>query len=158
MTFTVKAIAGVAAGAALVLGPMRLLSSGPQAHIAPSPAITTAPTAVPDSAVVDRSEGAAVAPERANLVSYAIAVNELHGLPPRAAAGTVLDLWVAWEPPVTKEPKIHRLVSNVILEEIAPPLLPDGPHAALLLVKPNQLSDLLYGDRYGSLSVAIPQS
>lgn len=90
-------------------------------------------------------------------VSYAIALPELHGLPPQAAPGTELEIWVAWEPPVTEEPKIHRLLESVILEEIAPPLLPDGPHVAMLLVPRKGLSDLLYGDRYGALSVAIPQ-
>lgn len=86
-------------------------------------------------------------------LSYAIAVTELSGLSLATAPGTRLDLWVAWEPPITKVPDIRPLLTDVTLEKIAPPVLPDGPHVALLLVKPHQVRDLLYGDRYGALSV-----
>ena len=119
---------------------------------------TAAPVAAPTTpAPLPSTDQDAVA-RRNDLVSYALAVNELHGLPPNAAPGTKLEVWVAWEPPVVKRPTIDRLLDEVVLEEISPPFLPDGPHVAMLLVERERVSDLLYGDRYGSLSVTAPQS
>lgn len=123
--------------------------------------VTAEPTPqTPSASPVEPAEVAAPSPARGEApgaVSYAIAVPELHGLSPHAAPGTELQVWVAWEPPISKEPRIHRLVDSVILEEITPPLLPDGPHVAMLLVPRKELRNLLYGDRYGALSVAVSQ-
>lgn len=160
MTFSPRAIALALAGVALAFLAANLWAQSPQ----PSRAMarSTSPTSSPSSPAPSShvADGGTLRPVAGgkDLVSYAVAVNELHGLPPQAAPGTLLDVWVAWEPPVTKQPRIAPLLSGVILEEIAPPMLPDGPYAALLLVPRNEVSDLLYGDRYGSLSVIIPQA
>ncbi len=66
-----------------------------------------------------------------------------------------MDLWVAWDPPITKSPRIQRLVSDVMLEKIVPPVTPDGPAAAILAIEVSEIGDLLYADRYGSLSVTL---
>jgi hypothetical protein len=86
---------------------------------------------------------------------YAVAVSDLQGLPPNVPPGTRLELWVAWSPPVTKRPRIQRLLREVTLTEIIPAITPDGPDAAMLRLKNSQVADLLYGDQYGSLSVTL---
>jgi len=92
----------------------------------------------------------------AGLVSYAIPTTELQGLPPDLAYGTRLDLWVAWQPPITKRTELQPLLRGVLLEKIVPPLLPDGPHSAILKVDPDEISDLIWGDRFGALSAVVP--
>jgi hypothetical protein len=118
----------------------------PPAMTAPSP-VASAPTLEPEA---DNSGGIAQ-----DNVSYAIAVAELAGLSPNATPGTVLQLWVTWDPPVTKRPRLQKLLEGVVLDEIAPPVTPDGPHVALLSVARSQLDELLWADRYGSLSAAV---
>jgi hypothetical protein len=102
---------------------------------APTPAPSTAPTA-------DRK-------------TYAIPVPELAGLAATAAPGTRLELWVAWEPPITKSPKVQRLLKDVTLEKIVPPSVPEAPATAILSLPEAAVPDLLYGDRYGALSVTM---
>jgi hypothetical protein len=80
---------------------------------------------------------------------------ELPGLPPDATPGTKLDLWVTWQPPVTREPKVQLLIEDVTLETISAPITVDGPYVANLLVGKKELPDLLYGDRFGDLNVSV---
>jgi hypothetical protein len=87
--------------------------------------------------------------------TYAMAVPELAGLSSSAVPGTRLELWVAWDPPLTKSPKIQRLLKDVILEKIVPPTVPEAPATAILSVPERAVPDLLYGDKYGSLSVTM---
>lgn len=156
MNVTTRTFALVVAALGIAILAARFWTTGP----GPAEALTAPPAPSPSMEAAAphpvASRGSAL-PRRADLVSYAVALDELHGLPPNAAPGSLLDIWVAWEPPVTKRPRIDRLLGEVVLEEIEPPILPDGPHAALLLVPEDQITDLLYGDRYGSLSVTIPQ-
>lgn len=127
------------------------------------------------SASVGESAGKAVAPSRASTVdprgdesdmtsndaveqgrrAYAVALPELKGLPPEAIPGTRLELWVAWDPPVTKQPRVQKLIEDVILAEMIPPVVPEAPATAVLSVPTKTLPDLLYGDRYGALSATI---
>jgi hypothetical protein len=79
----------------------------------------------------------------------------LEGLPPDAPAGTRMELWVAWDPPVTKAPKVQRLLPEVILERTVPPVVPEAPATAIVAVPAKDVSRLVYGDRYGALSVAL---
>ena len=123
------------------------VTEGPQAEDNPSPVATSVPTVQP---TVDTSGDAVT--ER---LTYAILVEELAGLSPDATPGTVLQLWVTWDPPVTKQPKLQKLLDGVILDEIAPPVTPDGPYVALLSVARGQLDELLWADRYGTLSAAV---
>jgi len=105
-----------------------------------APAPVTTPTSLP------------VEPSRR---SYAIALPDLKGLPPDAVPGTQMELWVAWEPPLTRRPRIQRLFPSVVLEKIAPPAIEGGPAVAILSVESSDVSDLLWGDRYGALSVVL---
>lgn len=93
------------------------------------------------------------APDEAR--GYWVSVAEVDGLPESAPPGTRMELWVAWEPPVTARPRVERLVQEVTLERIAPPVTPQGPAAALLSVPAARVADVLYADRWGALSVAI---
>jgi hypothetical protein len=105
---------------------------------------------VPSPTVVQPSAPAArTAPTR----SYAIATSELAGLPPDAQPGARLDLWVTWSPPVVPELRIQKLIPGVVLEEVAPPVTPSGSAAVVFLVPVKHMSDLLWADRFGELSV-----
>jgi len=115
---------------------------------APSP---TAP-GDPSASSPEQSDDATIEPGRR---AYAIAVPELKGLPGSASAGTRLELWVAWDPPVTKEPRVQRLLREVVLAEIIPPVVPEAPATAILSIPTSGVPDLLYGDRYGALSTTI---
>ncbi len=81
-----------------------------------------------------------------------MALPEIHGLSPNAASGTRLDVYVTWRPPVTRRPQVQLLLRRVTLETIVPPLTADGPATALLSVKNDEVGDLLYADRFGTLA------
>ena len=85
---------------------------------------------------------------------YAIATSELAGLPPDPRPGARFDLWVTWSPPVVPEIRVQKLVPGIALEEVAPPVTPSGSPAAVFLVPVKDMSDLLWADRFGELSVS----
>ncbi len=112
----------------------------------PPAGAVTAATPIPDSEDFAGNERA---------VSYAISLVELPGLPPDAGPGTRFDLWVTWEPPITRRPRVQLLLRDVVLERIAEPVTRDGPYVAMLAVDERHLADLLYGDRYGDFNAAV---
>ena len=99
-----------------------------------------------------------VAPIAGDLRSYAVSASEVAGLSVDAPPGTRMELWVAWEPPVTKEPRVQRLVDQVVLERIVPPTVPEAPPTAILLIAPKSVDEVIYGDIWGRLSVATVPS
>lgn len=101
-------------------------------------------------------EGTASVPDDGRR-SYAIGLHDLAGLPPDAAPGARLELWVTWEPPVTREPRLQKLISDVLLERTIPGTVPEAPVTVLLSVPQDRVSDLIYADGYGKLSVVVPQ-
>lgn len=88
--------------------------------------------------------------------SYAVGQNELAGLPPDAAPGTPLELWVTWEPPLSRGPRLQRLIGDVVLERTIPGPVPEAPVTVLLSVPTNRIGDLIYADGYGRLSAVLP--
>ena len=84
--------------------------------------------------------------------AYALGLHEIAGLSPDAVAGTRLELWVTWEPPITERVQVQLLLKDVVVERMIPPSLPEGPTTVLLSVPVRGVSDLLYGDRFGELS------
>ena len=84
--------------------------------------------------------------------TYALGLHELSGLSPDTPAGTQLELWVTWEPPVSESVQVQRLLKDVVIERMVPPSLPEGPTTVILSVPVRGISDLLYGDRFGDLS------
>jgi hypothetical protein len=130
-----------------------------------SPATPSAP-APPDAAGVPAAapsptapgtlvDGAAAA-EAAERRSYAIGLQDLAGLPPDAAPGARLELWVTWEPPVAEEPQLQKLIGDVVLERTIPGSVPEAPVTVLLSVPADRVGDLIYADGYGRLSVVAP--
>ena len=122
------------------------------------PALTDGSSATPMSA------GAATPPPVASTPaapavderrSYALSEADVTGLPRDAAAGTHLELWVACEPPVTKAPKLQRLLKDVVLERIIPGVIPEAPSTIMLSVRADAVADLLWADRFGNLSVVV---
>lgn len=120
-------------------------SSAPAAGLASQVGIVSPAPASPTGAARDTT------PTR----DYAIAVAKLRGLPPDAEVGTRLELWVTWDRPLTRKPRLQRLVPEATLVRIAPPVTPEGPAAAVLRVPTGRISDLLYADGYGALSVTV---
>ena len=86
---------------------------------------------------------------------YAVGLHELSGLPADVSPGTAVEVWVAWDPPVTDEPRVQRLIRDARVSDMIPPVIPEGPVAVVLSVPLDRLSDLIYGDRYGSLSAVL---
>lgn len=100
------------------------------------------------------SPGAAVALSRR---SYAVGLHDLTGFPPDAAPGARLELWVTWEPPLTEEPRLQKLIGDALLERTIPGSIPEAPVTILLSVPEGRVDDLIYADRFGKLSVAVPE-
>ena len=97
--------------------------------------------------------GAVVDPGRR---SYALGATDLSGLPPDAAPGARLELWVTWEPPVTEEARLQKLIGDVVLERTIPGAVPEAPVNVLVSVPTGRVSDLIYADTFGKLSVTLP--
>jgi hypothetical protein len=112
----------------------------------PSPAAATGPAA---EAVSSPSPGS---PGSLTRRTYALGLHELGGLPPNVAPGSALELWVTWEPPLTKAARVHLLLDDVVVERVIPPALPEGPTSVLISVPARGIPDLIYGDRFGELS------
>ncbi len=124
----------------------------------------SAPSAgeAPDSKAADpwaaaRAPGAdgGRVPDRGLRRSYALPLHELAGLAPDAAAGTTFELWAAWEPPVTRGRRVQRLISDAVLERVVPPVTAEGSPTAILSVPAARTADLVFADRWGSLTVAM---
>lgn len=131
-----------------------LLPSGSK-DVGHSTGRAAAPSPTRSEDVSDQSEGSGAAQVESGRRAYALAVPELKGLPANASPGTRLELWVAWDPPITKEPRVQRLIKEAILDEIIPPVVPEAPATAIVSVPTKSVPDLLYGDRYGALSATI---
>ena len=118
----------------------------PEANVSPSSA---PPTSQLDSATASSDP----ASHRASTRAYAIATTELAGLPPDARPGAIFDLWVTWSPPVVEVVRIQKLIHGLTLEEIVSPVTASGAEAAIFLVPVKSMSDILWADRFGELSV-----
>ena len=129
----------------------------------PDSAAGTKPTGIPLSPAPELSDSSpeAAAPTTSQLESdrqsYALGLHDIAGLAQDTAAGTVVDLWVAWDPPITKKPQFQRLIPSVVIEEIMPPFVPEGPVTVMLSVPAKKIGDLLYADRYGAISISTPR-
>lgn len=163
------AFAGIA-GAAFVFTVWMLPSSSEQSATAPLP-VTRSPS-VGSGEVIgtlpsEPSGSNSVAPPEPtsgatdvhgkgeNIKTYALSLSELQGLPPDASPGIALELWVAWHRPITNEPRVQRLVREATIERIVPAVTAEGSPTVLLQVRATDLVDLIYGDKFGSLSAAL---
>ncbi len=123
--------------------------ASPEPNVAPSVASSPAPSVSPAGTVEATAVDAGVDPTRI----YAVGLSELQGLSPDTPPGSTIDIWVAWDPPITKGPRVQRLLSGVTLEKIIEGATPEAPVTALLRIADAQSSDMIFGDRYGTLSV-----
>jgi hypothetical protein len=89
------------------------------------------------------------------LRSYSIGLHELSGITPDIPPGTHIEIWASWDPSVSKEPQIQRLLKDVVIERIDPPFLPEGPTAVVLALAPHQVKNMLWGDKYGDLAAVV---
>ncbi|HYI44842.1 MAG TPA: hypothetical protein VE174_05185 [Actinomycetota bacterium] len=165
-------------GAAVVTVAVLFLGSGPRLN--DNPIVRPASPIVPTSSSIIRDESSGYVPEtgethvpasgtplpEASIATtksdgreiYAITLSDLPGLTPDSAPGTRVNLWVTWEPPVTRRPKVQLLLEGVTLERISPPLTVNGPFVANLLVSRKGLPDLLWADRFGKLNASTQRS
>jgi hypothetical protein len=79
---------------------------------------------------------------------------ELEGLPPSTSSGTEIEIWATWEPPVAKRLKVQRLIPQATVSKILPSIEP-GPPTVVLELERRFIPDILFGDRFGSLSVVL---
>ncbi|MGH2755151.1 MAG: hypothetical protein ACRDLB_12050 [Actinomycetota bacterium] len=101
--------------------------------------------------------GRAVSSEADARRTYALGLHDLSGLSPDVQEGQRLELWVTWEPPITKKAQVQLLLDDVSLVRLVPPVTPEGPTSVLLSLPAQDIPELLYGDRYGQLSAVAPQ-
>jgi hypothetical protein len=94
------------------------------------------------------------APGATDLTSYAFLLPELEGLPPTTSPGTEIEIWATWEPPVTKRLKIQRLIPKATVTKILPSIEP-GPPTVVLEIERRFIPDIMFGDRFGALSVVL---
>ena len=92
--------------------------------------------------------------EVASYRGYALPIAEIRGLSAATPPGTRIQIWVAWEPPITREARVQRLRGVAIVEEIVEPTLPEGPTTVELLISEKRFAQFLYAHRYGALSAA----
>jgi hypothetical protein len=141
-----KIAVGAAAAVIGIVG-SSLVSGGSQAP-AVAPRSRPAETSPPSPA--------AIAPvgvsDRAN---YYLSVPEVDGLPDEITPWSRIELWVAWDPPITDEPSIHRLLNDAYIEAVLAPVAPDAPSTLKLSIRHRDIADLIYADRYGSLSAIV---
>ena len=149
----------VATGTAAVIGLVAARTVFPSAT--PSVSASTTQTAI-ESQIYDEpvpspsaTYGYATAGKDRHL-EYAVGLHELRGLPLDAAPGTALELWVAWDDAYAKGPQVQKLVRSVTLSRFIEPVTPEGPIVAVLSVPEKALRAVMYGDLYGSFSVAKP--
>ena len=112
-----------------------------------SPIVSASPVTAPSPAPST--------PTPAGRAGYWVDVAEISGLSPQTPVGTTIDLWVAWDPPLTKQPEIRHLLDGVVVQEIAPPISASDPTGVLLSIDRKDRDALLWADRYGSLSATI---
>ena len=132
----------------------------PPATIAPAATIAGSPSPV-EGAVASPSPsptvGSAPIESQAGHVGYSVDLREIAGLAPTTPAGTVIDIWVTWDPPLTKVPKLQRVLRGAVVEKVVPPITTTGSPVAMLSVPERDVDDLLWADRYGSLSATTKQ-
>jgi hypothetical protein len=125
----------------------------PQTEVA-----TVDPFDSPVSTPQQQESPTSVPPATRGFRSYALEITELDGLPPDASPGTELEIWVTWEPPITRRIRVQRLIQQVRVVRIIPNIVPEGPATVLLSIPRRDIADMFYGDRFGELSAAILSS
>lgn len=146
--------------AAVAAGIVTLVAiAPPPAPVTPAASPAAGPleaTVAPSDASLPPSATSSPAPARRAPRLYALDAAELAGLPPDPVPGTRIDLWVAWEPPLTDEPQIERLVAGVAIAQVRPSVVAEGPTAIVVEVLPRDLRTLMFGDLYGRLFAVVP--
>ena len=87
---------------------------------------------------------------------YAIGLHDLRGLPVDTSPGTPLELWVAWDDAYAEGPQVRRLAKGLTLVRFVEPTTSEGPMVVVLSVPQHSMRAVMYGDLYGSFSVATP--
>ena len=132
-----------------------LVPAGPSHSEAPAQTIPQellSSAAGTDPAAVAVSSSPPGSPGSLTRRTYALGLHELGGLPPNVAPGSTLELWVTWEPPLTRAARVHLLLEDVVVEKVIRPVVPEGPTSVLISVPARGIPDLIYGDRFGELS------
>lgn len=120
--------------------------------VAPAPL----PPEEPQDATGAKSARPSATPQ-SSLVSYAIARRDIEGLSPSTPPGSRVSIWVWWPPKRNVRARVELVTDAAVVDSIVPPLIPNAPDTALLLVPRAELAELARADRRGSLSLAPPK-
>jgi hypothetical protein len=93
-------------------------------------------------------------PAATDIASYAFLLPELEGLSSTVEPGTEIEIWATWEPPVTKRLKVQLLIPKATVTKVIPSIEP-GPPTVMLELERRLIPDILFGDRFGDLSVVL---
>ena len=143
----------------LLLGAVALLSfvgwdllSG----VTAAPAPRTIEASAPASPSPTQSAQVPGVVDMSGRIAYSIDLDDIAGLSPAATPGTAVELWATWSRPITKSPRLQRVVRDAVLERVILPITPDGPTVATFLITEREIDELLWADRYGEISATTP--
>ena len=158
----VNLLMGAAPAARTVPSPVEVPSLPSGDAAAPSPGVAATPATSASLPSPGASAGAPLPSATSTLEAldrrgYAIGLQDLRGFPPDVAPGTAFELWVTWEPPITEEPRLHKLIGDVVLERVIPGRVPEAPVTVVVSVPTERTADLIYADSFGRLNVVLPE-
>lgn len=152
--FNLVLVSGVAAVIGLVAARIVFSGQTPASQTINPVTVTDvqpSPLATPGLLAVDPSTS-----EVERHFEYAIGLHDLRGLPVDTSPGTPLELWVAWDDAYAKGPQVQRLAKGLTVVRFVEPVTPEGPMVVVLSVPERAMRAVMYGDLYGSFSVAKP--
>ncbi len=85
---------------------------------------------------------------------YSIAMFRLQGLSPETPPGTEVEVWVSWKPKNPGTPQMQLLVERASVESIEPPMSDGSPPIVTFRIDKRSVSDMIWGEMFGSLAVA----
>ena len=151
--FNLLVVSGVAAVVGLVAARMVFTAGASPQTLRPI-ALTEvhpSPAPSPDLTATDPSLA-----EGGRHFEYAVGLHDLRGLPMDTRPGTTLDLWVAWDDAYADGPQVQKLAKGLTVARFVEPVTPEGPIVVVLSVPQGSMRAVMYGDLYGSFSVAKP--
>ncbi len=143
------------AGVILVVGVYAVLGTGPSRQVGTKGPPLTSPLTTAQEQSPSFTTGPSEPETESDTRTYALALTDIPGLSGRTPAGSHIDVWVTWDRPVTRRPKVQPLLRDVTIERIVTPLSEGDSPDVLIRVPTKQLVRLVYGDRYGALNAAL---
>lgn len=140
----------VAAVAIVVAGLFVMKGSTPA-----DPSVThdTSGTAAEVQPAAPPSPAATTTPVLDGRPTYWIGDHELEGAHDSLTLGVPVEIWVTWSPPLTKEIQVQKLIDDAYVAAVLPPTTPDGLFELGIALKQRDIRRMIYGERFGELTV-----